>query len=89
MIRRKKRACWIKFITEQGDKDPWQVARVAKDPFRLRQYMGNLTDVQGNPLDTDQDKVQGIKEQHLVWIPGDPKLLPETPSPILCNLHIS
>ena len=76
-----KRACWAKFITEQGDKDPWLVAKVARDPFHLRRYMGDLTDAQGNLLITNQDKVKGITEQHLVWVPGDPNQPPPHPSP--------
>ena len=32
MIREKTRACWQCFLEEHGNKDPWEVVRMAKYP---------------------------------------------------------
>ena len=33
LIRRKKTECWQKFLGEYGQKDPWEVVRLAKNPW--------------------------------------------------------
>ena len=33
MIREKKRNCWQKFLKDHGTKDPWEVVRLAKNPW--------------------------------------------------------
>ena len=60
MIRRKKEACWRKFCEESGDKNPWEVVRWARDPFRLGERMSVLRDAAGTQLASNQEKVDGF-----------------------------
>ena len=60
LIRRKKEACWRKFCEESGDKNPWEVVRWARDPFRLGKRMGVLRDAAGTQLASNQEKVDGF-----------------------------
>ena len=60
MIRGKKKACWRKFCEETGDKNPWEVVRWARDPFRLGERMGILKDAKGTLLGSNQEKVVGF-----------------------------
>ena len=39
MVKRKKE-CWYKFCMQWGNRDPWEVVRIAKDPFRIRGALG-------------------------------------------------
>ena len=55
LIRQKKEACWCKFCEEFGDKNPWEVVRWARDPFRLGEQMGVLKDVEGTHLACNQE----------------------------------
>ena len=57
LIRRKREACWRKFCEESGDKNPWEVVRWARDPFRLWERMGVLRDAEGTHLASNQQKV--------------------------------
>jgi len=29
MINRKKRQCWVRFLSQSGNRDPWKVVRLA------------------------------------------------------------
>ena len=49
-----------KFFEESGNKNPWEVIRWAKDPFRLGERMGILRDATGARLDSNQEKVDGF-----------------------------
>ena len=44
LVKRKKEECWRKFCEESGEKNPWEVVRWARDPFRLGERMGALKD---------------------------------------------
>ncbi|KAF8422183.1 hypothetical protein EV426DRAFT_706330 [Tirmania nivea] len=58
LIRYKKRACWAKFLEEQGHCHPWNVARIAKDPFHCRQACGDLTDSDNITHSLDSSKCE-------------------------------
>ena len=60
LIRKKKEACWQRFREESGDRNPWEVVRWAKDPFRLGERMRVLRDAEGTQLDSSQEKVDGF-----------------------------
>ena len=57
MIGEKKQKCWQKFCEEQGHRDPWEVVRWAKDPWRLRTRMRRLKTKEGKELISEQEKV--------------------------------
>ncbi|KAF8417934.1 hypothetical protein EV426DRAFT_681503 [Tirmania nivea] len=58
MIKRKKKEGWGKFLEEHGHKDPWEVVRIAKDPFKCSPLMGDIMTEDGRILTTDQEKVR-------------------------------
>jgi len=43
MVREKKTKCWQNFCKENKEKDPWEITKWAKDPWRLKGSMGKLT----------------------------------------------
>ena len=67
MVREKKKECWHSFCEENGDKDPWEIVKWAKDPWHLKASMGDLTDVNGVNLNTTKAKVEGIVRDHFGW----------------------
>ena len=36
MVQKKKEECWRKFTKEYGERDPREVARLARDPWRMK-----------------------------------------------------
>ena len=60
LIRDGKRKCWEDFCTESGERSPWEVVRWAKDPWRLKERMGRLRGTDGEWLDSEEDKVDGL-----------------------------
>ena len=60
LIRDGKRKCWEDFCTESGERSPWEVVRWAKDPWRLKERMGRLRGSDGEWLDSEEDKVDGL-----------------------------
>ena len=60
LIRDGKRKCWEDFCTESGEKSPWEVVRWARDPWRLKERMGRLRGADGNWLESEKDKVDGL-----------------------------
>ncbi|KAF8426088.1 hypothetical protein EV426DRAFT_662632 [Tirmania nivea] len=56
LITKKKKICWDRFLEEHGHKDPWEVARIAKDPFKCSPLMGDIMTEDGRLLTTDQEK---------------------------------
>jgi len=67
LIKEKKTKCWQKFCKDNGTKDPWEITKWAKDPWRLKGTVGKLTDTDGNVLVTDGEKVQGLVRDHFGW----------------------
>ena len=55
-----KRKCWEDFCTESGEKSPWEVVLWAKDPWRLKERMGRLSGVDGQWLESERDKGDGL-----------------------------
>ena len=60
LIRDGKRKCWENFCTESGEKSPWEVVRWARDPWRLKKRMGRLRRADGEWLESEGDKVDGL-----------------------------
>jgi len=52
MIKKQKRECWNKFLMDSGNRDPWELVRIAKGPFEARETIGLLQDTDGTRLDT-------------------------------------
>ena len=50
MISEKKQKCWQRFCEEHGHRDPWEVVRWAKDPWRQRTRMRRLKTKEGKEL---------------------------------------
>lgn len=65
MIRQKKNAFWEKFLREQGNRHPWDIVRIAKDPFQELGNLRDLTDKDGNTWTLDMDKCQAF-QPHLI-----------------------
>ena len=42
LVKEKKMKYWQKFYKENGEKDPWEITKWAKDPWRLKGSMGKL-----------------------------------------------
>jgi len=65
LIKNKKRACWRKFLQENGHRDPWNVVWIAKDPLHTKARLHTLTD--GNKeLSSPQEILQAFRNQHLL-----------------------
>ena len=60
LIRDGKRKCWEDFCTESGEKSPWEVVRLARDPRRLKERMGRLRGADGAWLESEGEKVNGL-----------------------------
>ena len=67
MIGEKKPKRWQKFCEEHGHRDPWEVVRWAKDPWRLRTKMRRLKMKEGKELISEQEKVQGLVQDLFGW----------------------
>ena len=60
LIQDGKRKCWEDFCTESGERSLWEVVRWAKDPWRLKEWMGRLRGTDGEWLESEEDKVDGL-----------------------------
>jgi len=60
LVREKKKECWQAFCEENGEKHPWEIVKLAKDPWHLKSTMGDLTDTTGAPLKTDNKKKKSL-----------------------------
>ena len=78
LIRHKKRSCWSKFLQENGKKDPWEVVRIAKDPFHMKARLQSIND-KGKILTSQQDILKAFRRQHFL---SDRRLEgPDQPAP--------
>lgn len=66
LIRKKKRRCWGKFLEEQENRHPWNVARIAKDPFKTKTTCGDLKNHEGAILRTDQEKCAAFQKHNFI-----------------------
>ena len=67
MIGQKKQKCWQKFSEEHGHRDPWEIVRWAKHPWRLKTRMRRLRTKERKELISDQEKVQGLVQDLFGW----------------------
>ena len=66
MIREKKRNCWQKFLKEHGTKDPWEVVRLAKNPWGLKSRMKTLRDLNAKVIE-EEDRAEALEKAHFLW----------------------
>ena len=69
MIREKKRNCWHKFLKENGSKDPWDVVRLAKNPWGSKTRMKTLKDLEGKEI-KEEEKAKALEKAHFLWDEG-------------------
>ena len=69
MVRKKKKECWHKFLEEHGSKDPWEVARMAKNPWGNKQRMKALVDNEGNKIE-EKDQGKAMENAYFLWDPN-------------------
>ena len=67
MIRKKKKAHWDNFLREHGRKNPWEIVRLARNPFGREARMGDLRSTDGSINTTDEEKVQAFQDHNLIW----------------------
>ena len=67
LVEEKREKCWRTFCEEHGQRDPWEIVRWAKEPWRLKTRMRNLRDVEGRTLETDEDKSEGLVRDLFRW----------------------
>jgi len=67
MVKEKKIKYWQKFCEKNRKKDPLEITKWAKDPWRLKGSMRKLTSQDGTELSTEKDKVQGLVKDHFGW----------------------
>ena len=78
MIKRKKEECWNKFIQQNDHHHPWRIINLTRDPFRLREQMGEeLQDKEGKILKQDKEKVEGFQEHNFIWAPQQEAITPQ------------
>ena len=70
MVAEKKEKCWRTLYEEHGHKDPWEIVRWAKDPWRLKTRMRNLKDREGRVLSSEKEKVEGLVRDLFGWEEG-------------------
>ena len=46
---------------------PWEVARLARDLWRLKMLMRDLKDERGTLLEHDEDKFKALVKRHFHW----------------------
>ena len=66
MIREKKRNCWQKFLKEHGTKDPWEVVRLAKNPWGSKSRMKTLKDQEGNVIE-EENRAEALEKARFLW----------------------
>ena len=70
MVQKKKKECWRKFTEEYGERDPWEVARLARDPWRMKMSMRELRDEEEGSLEGDGEKAEALAGRHFRWEEG-------------------
>ena len=66
MIREKKRNCWQKLLKEDGTKDPWEVVRLAKNPWGSKSRMKTLKDLEGKVIE-EKERAVALEKAHFLW----------------------
>ena len=66
MIRMKKRTCWEKFLEENGQKNPLDVVRMAKNPWGSRERMKVLMDTRGREI-PERERGKAMENGHFLW----------------------
>ena len=66
MIREKKRACWQRFLKEHGSKDPWEVVRMAKNPWERKERKKVLKTLEGEEIPESQQGA-AMEKAHSLW----------------------
>ena len=66
MIREKKRACWQRFLNENGSKDPWEVIRMAKNPWGRKERMKVLKTLEGEEI-PEVEQGAAMEKAHFRW----------------------
>ena len=60
LVKEKKDRCWRDFCEESGLRDPWEVVRWERDPWRTSEHMGRLRGTNGLWLEGDEEMVDGL-----------------------------
>ena len=66
MIRGKKRAYWQRFLKEHGNKDPWEVVRMAKYPCGRKERMNIEKTLEGVEISEAQQGA-ALEKAHFLW----------------------
>ena len=66
MIREKKRNCWQKLLKEHGTKDPWEVVRLAKNPWGSTSRLKTLKDLDWKVIE-EEDRAEALEKAHFLW----------------------
>ena len=66
MIRDKKRACWQRFLNENGSKDPWEVIRMAKNPWGRKERMKVHKTMEGEEI-PEAEQGAAMEKAHFLW----------------------
>ena len=74
LVREKKDKCWRAFCEDSGLRDPWEVVRWARDPWRVSDRMGRLRGSNGVWLEGDGAKVSGLVRDVFGVLAGVPAL---------------
>lgn len=69
LIKKKKKECWAKFLKDEVNRDLWEVVRIARNPFGIRESMRKIRDEDGTELESQQDRVQAFQKQNLISNP--------------------
>ena len=69
LVRKKKRACWEKFLEENGKKSPWDVIRMAKNPWGTKERMKILKDKDGREI-PEKERGEAMEKAHFLWDEG-------------------
>ncbi|RPB19072.1 hypothetical protein L211DRAFT_853533 [Terfezia boudieri ATCC MYA-4762] len=67
LIREKKKKCWQRFYEEMGRKDQWEVAKWAKDLWRLKGVIGVLRNEDREEYKEDEEKRASLVKNHFKW----------------------
>ena len=65
MIRKSKKETWLGFLEYNKHRNCWEIARIARDPWGLRSYMGDITGEQSVTTTTQEEKVRMFREHNL------------------------
>ena len=66
LIREKKRNCWQKYLKDYGTKDPWEVVRLAKNPWGSKTRMRTLKDLEGKVIEAE-DRAEALEKAYFLW----------------------